>query len=849
MEQMPPEFDAKIFHVSSDDVNPFTKASGFVRELKAANNGKLPRGGVIVEFADGIYPLTETWCLDFADSGSPECPVLYRAANPGKTIFTGGVDLDWKPLSDVADLSDSAKLIPQSSRAKVLTAKLPDDMDVPGFFGASRYLQDEQLDRPEYVYPYALYQDGRRLKSASWPHDGFANISELTGEIKLSWILRNSKSQTFGATGPDGEKPDLATWQKEPDLYLHGEWLHEYVDTAAKPEKIDAEKGLITVAFADAQFGTREGAPFVAFNLMSELKNEGEWALDVAARRVYAIPVADMTMPKLAFTRTLLKLENVTDIEFEGFVFEKVRGHAVRLVNCRDVIVRTSVVRDTTGWGIMVEGGKDCKVEGCDLYDLGEGGVWLEGGNIDTLSHSGHVCDNCHINDYAKLVWNYNPGVRLFGCGNTATHNLIHNAPHQACFFYGAENRFAWNVVHNVCKFTDDAGAIYSYNTHNAWANRGNVIEHNVFHHIVPPKPRYCQLNAIYLDAFTTGTVVRGNIVSESSLGIFSSGGQDNLIEGNVIMNVRNGAIRRWNLGLMGGKTPFKHYIWHKTNNSDRESYVMKPLYDKGELYKMDFWRNRYPNMLKALDFEDPAVGHSSHFCTIRNNAAVASLGVIIVDPEVTEGTTTVEGNVVFPGDPGFVDYENLNWELREDSPARKAIGGATHFAEMGLYNSSKRISAVVKFGDDVTPPRRLNPLATAAIKNGIRYEDTPESRKWLIWSPDDGEIEDALAKCRAEGIPNLYVKGLAATPYAPSVTVCEKLAELDSFAWSVDDGTERSFEEKMSGLVDLAMMYPKLKYIVADKLDDKDKAALAVALQRPPQAPQIVACGELFSL
>ena len=715
IEHVPPEFDARIVHVSPADGNPFGTAKAAIRGLRDGNGGRLPRGGVIVVLADGLYRLDAPVEFGPGDSGSADCPIVYRAAHAGKAVLSGAVGLEWRRLSDESTLPESAALLPEGSRAAVLTAPLPAGQEAPSFFGASCYMQDEQLERPEYQYPLALYSGERRLPTARWPNDGCALTDELIPPIRTGWIHRSSRTPVFGARGPDGSRPNLRAWVREPDLHLHGEWKLDYVDTAAKPESIDPERGLIAIDRRyEGQFGVQRGAQFIAFNAISELDRPGEWALDAKARRLYLM--ADgAERPRLARSHGLIRCRGVTDVEFEGLTLECSRGHAVVLRECRDVVIRKSVVRGTTGWGIRVEGGRNCRVEGCDLYDLGEGGVWLEGGTLDTLTRSGHVCDNCHIRDYAVLVWNYNPGVSLFGCGNAATHNLIHHAPHQACFFYGAANRFAWNVVHDVCRFSNDCGAVYSYNTHSAWSHRGNEILYNVIHctrlrpgdaRLRHKEPDAHQRDGIYLDAFTSGTIVRGNIVSDTTHGVFSSGGQDNLIERNLVVGASNQAIRRWNLGLREGKNPFHHVIWGKTNDSDRASYLMKPLQDKRELYGMAFWRERYPKMLAPLAFADPALGHSSHYCRIVNNVCAGpAKGLLIIDEKVTEGTTVVEGNLEFAGDPGFVDYAGMNWELREDSPARRTLGGGTRFAEMGLYESVERASPAVKFGEGVSRP------------------------------------------------------------------------------------------------------------------------------------------------
>lgn len=790
VETVPNEYDARLFRVSAEETDPCGKALDLVRALKAAHNGALPRGGVIVEFQDGIYPVLESWRLTSADSGSPECPIVYRAQHPGGVVFTGEVSLDWRSLPEAGNLPVSAMLIPDSARARLVTAKIPDGWETPSFFGASRYIQDELLDLSEYQYPWALYENGRRLDVARWPNDGFARVTDIEGPLQTNWIFVVGKSSTaFGGRDVAGNEPNYSVWCKEPDLFVHGEWRLAYTDVSDRPAAIDDGKGLITLPLRAVQAGIGMQMPWRAVNVISELDRPGEWALDFKARRIYAWPLTPEGRPVLAKTRTLLQLDGVTDVTFDGFDFRRVRGHAVVFRSCRNVILRTSDVQGASGWGVRIEGGVSCRVEGCDLHDLGEGGVWLEGGNLDTLTHSGHVCDNCHVWDYAKTIWNYNPGVYLFGCGNEATHNLIHDAPHQACFFYGIENRYAWNVAHDICQFTDDAGAIYSYNTHNAWSHRGNVIEYNVFHHIKPVEPEFCQLVGIYLDSFTSGTLVRGNLVSDVATGIFSSGGQNNIIERNLVFGTRSDPINRWNLGLREGKTPFWHYIWGRTNDCTRASYLMEPLLSKRSLYQMSMWTNRFPKMLQPLTYENVAWAHSSHFCRIADNVTAGCPPIVVRDAEVTKETTDVSGNMVIAGNPGFVDHVGMNWELRMDSPARKIFAAGTRFAEMGLYESPLRRSKAMKFGPDVSRPDPFNPWASQSLTNGFDYAKTFRAHCWLKGRPAD---------CRAAGVPNAVLPPPEEMTFLGGVPLLESCAGLDSF--TVEEGSDALRQDWKNG-------------------------------------------------
>ena len=109
-------------------------------------------------------------------------------------------------------------------------------------------------------------------------------------------------------------------------------------------------------------------------------------------------------------------------------------------------------------------------VAGCDIYETGDGGIALTGGDRKTLTPGGLLADNNHIHHYSR--WNriYQPAIALNGVGNRATHNLIHDAPHMAIVFGGNDTRIEFNEIHSVCYESNDAGAIYAGRN---WTMRG----------------------------------------------------------------------------------------------------------------------------------------------------------------------------------------------------------------------------------------------------------------------------------------------------------------------------------------------------------------------------------------
>lgn len=666
-----------------------------IRQLKAAAGGMIP-GGVIVTFAEGEYLFDGPVAFGPEDGGTCECPVVYRAERPLAARFSGAQRPRWA----------------LNEKMGFYEATIAGTDPLPGFYGSGCC---SRLARLQIEHPVQLYQDGERMTCARWPNKGeegqvwecYADATDLGTDT--TWQER-FKDGMITVADRNGRIKDLAALAKDKDVWTFGLWYMEYADATAPVTEWDVKRNAFRLDDRMIGYGWRRHAEMHFFNALSELDEPGEWVIDRSARKLYAKPLPGKAeMPVVSVVPTLVTARGVGYVTFDGFVFEYSRDTALMFDGCRNVTVRTSVIRHTSADAVRIDGGSDCRVEGCDLYDLGKGGIWMNGGSLYTLSPCNHTVDNCHIRDYGQVTYNYQPGISLNGTGCRVTHNLIHHTRHQAVQFKGNLHYVGFNVMHDLCMHNGDAGAIYAYNTTGAWNMRGNVIEYNLVH-MVGDQPRAFMCEGIYLDAFVSGTVVRGNLVNRSTIGIFSSGGQDNLIEKNVLMRNYQ-SIRKWNLGS-------GH---HPGSQLGADSYLYHPLARHREIFEMGFWKDRFPNMLKPLDMPDPSFAHCSHFATIRTNALVATSRILLIDKgstyddSETGGTCTVDGNLSYDGDPGFVDYLGGNWELRDDSPLRKALGGGTRFGEMGLYDSPLRASPAVKYGAGMTPIRKLKRECTAA--------------------------------------------------------------------------------------------------------------------------------------
>ena len=674
---------------NGDDANPGTRslpvatpagARDALRKVREARGGALPKGGAAIVFADGVYSLSAPLMLDRRDSGEKGSPVVWRAANRGKAVLSGAlVPSGWKTVDDPKVLS----LIPEKARGKVMVADLPGENPIPGFCGGFAIPANLQ------ERPLSLFQGERRLESARWPNGEFARTGENAGSPGVFKFA----------------SPRLAEWSREPDLWAYGLWRYEWSDARVRVNAVDPAVGTVAVSNITS---IKENAQFYVMNAVSEIDRPGEWAIDRAHRCVYLWPDG-RSRPKFAFSDGLVRATDVSHFQLDGFVFEHSRGTAILFERTERAHVLSSVVRHTSSWGVKVLGGRNCRVDGCDMYDLGEGGVELSGGDFRTLEPGGNVADNNHIHHYGRVVPNYRPGVQLRGVGNRCTHNLIHHTVHQAMAFDGNDHYVGFNVCHDCCTFNDDAGVVYC--CQRDWSKRGTVIEHNAIH-MTGKQPRSANTEAIYLDDYSSGIVVRRNVINRATRGILIGGGQDCDVSCNLIMNC--GCPIALDSRCVGS-------FASRMSEKGRDSDLFRRLERDRELFESPLWKSRYPNLMRVFEFPDAKHAHEAHFNRITNNVCVTSGDINKVNWKNISSTCTVVDNMGVGEDPGMEDYAHFRWNLKRG--AARDLVGDLRMDEMGLYDSPRRVSPAVKFSADATPPRPLRKeYASAMVRVDVSF-------------------------------------------------------------------------------------------------------------------------------
>ncbi len=629
------------------------RARDAIRSMKKA--GGLAQGGVTVLIRGGIYHRAATFDLTKEDSGTPDSPIVYRAY-PGETVrFTGGKVVErFEPVADPAVL----KRFPDESRDKVLRANLK-GQGIVNFGGVV-------ADRLE------LYFNDQPMTLARWPNDGFMKIVDLLGGKPR--IVRSTRGDQIGKFTCDSDR--LKRWVGEKDLWVHGYWYWDWSDQRHKVKTIDPKKRMIEVLPPYHHYGYRKGQWFYAFNVLSEIDQPGEWYLDRETGDLYFYPPSPIEHGSavVSVATGLVKMDGVSHVSLERIGFEAARGTAIQMQNCSNCRVVACTIRNVGGSGIVVNQGESNMIYGCDISQMGDGGISLRGGDRKTLKPARHVAENNHIHHYG--LWNrmYQRGIGLWGVGLRAAHNLIHDAPHQAIGFSGNDHVIEFNEIHSVCFESNDAGAMYAGRD---WTQRGTIIRHNYLHHITGFRDRGCV--GVYLDDMYCGTEISGNVFYKVTRAAFIGGGRDCLVENNIFVD----CPRAMHIDARALGWAHAH-----ADGWIKEAQTKGTL--SGIRYNQPPYSERWPRLVTILDHKPKApegnvVRRNIFFGGTWNDINSAAKPFVKLEDNLTDV------------DPRFVDYEKQDFRLRDDSPAFRVGFQRIPVEKIGLYEDPRRASWPVK--------------------------------------------------------------------------------------------------------------------------------------------------------
>ena len=321
---------------------------------------------------------------------------------------------------------------------------------------------------------------------------------------------------------------DARTWSKpelvEVFVFPRYNWWNNIVPI----KEIDPATRTIHLA-ADASYPIRPGDRYYFRNALEELDAPGEWFLDGPSGTLYVWPPGpldgehEIVAPAVG---TLISIEPGTSyLTLRGLTLEGCTGEAVtlnRAVHCTIAGCTIRGVGDYHHGAVSVNEGRNNRVAGNDISDVGSHGIYLSGGDRVSLTAADNVAENNYIH-HIGVLYKQGVGIALDGVGNRAAHNLIHDGPRMGIMFSGNNLIIEYNHVRHMNLETEDTGAVYTGGRD--WiSSRGTIIRYNLFHDMLGfgkdehgrwVSPHFAW--GVYLDDNTGGVDVIGNIVYHCS--------------------------------------------------------------------------------------------------------------------------------------------------------------------------------------------------------------------------------------------------------------------------------------------------------------------------------------------
>lgn len=571
--------------------NSLIRARDWVRAGR--KNGTIKTSEPItIYLLPGKYRFESSFELTSEDSGSKDSPVVYKSEKPGLVEFYGGIIISPSEFKTITDQSILNRLIPEA-RKKVLVCDL-----------SKKSVSFEQFKNRFRGVPAGpwLYINGEPMTLARYPNlDKNGGWAEFSKAVDTGLPQPNAQDPALKKPRPgafifEDERP--ARWNISEGVWLLGYWTHDWFEEVIKVAGYDKERKIITLAephlygIAAGTWGASKRR-FFAFNLLDELDDPGEWYLDREKKLLYLFPPTNFNSKAIVVLATLsqpfIRASGVQYVKFIGINFEY--GHSDGLVfqNSKGVEIAGCRVANLAGSGIIVDGSENV-VRSCDIYNLGKGGISLNGGDRKTLTPANNLAVNNHIHHYGKFQRTYAAGIGVNGCGQIVRNNRIHNAPHNAVLYGGNEHLFEKNEIYRVVLETGDAGAFY---TGRDWTSQGNILRHNYIHHLGEGDLAHINTMGVYLDDCDCGDTLDGNIFYRAGRAIMIGGGRDNIVINNLVVecpigihiDARGTTWKQWN----NPADP----SWHLEAKAQRFNYTQPP------------WSVKYPKLARIMQ-EDP---------------------------------------------------------------------------------------------------------------------------------------------------------------------------------------------------------------------------------------------------
>ncbi len=632
------EENAKVFYVSTNGSNlwsgtqpnpndqstdgPFAtiqRARDAVRDFKAQNGLSQP---IYVLIRKGTYFLEQPLVFQSIDSGTTSAPVTYAAYEGEEAIISGGREFKANWAQEGNTLYTTIPSVKRNER-----------------------------------YFHQLFVNGERYPRARTPNDGYylmGSPMRLKGPAHFTYQNNDIQPQ----------------WANLGDVDIIG--LSKWAEIRMPIQKVDAVSKTVTLTKQVPRYNWQgvDHPRYWVENAPGSVDQPGEWRLEgkTGMLRLYPKTPSDQDNIIAPFHEYLIKIEGdpsssqwVEHLRFHGLTFSHTKAPKLK-----EGYADMQAAYDISA-AFTANGAQNCTIERCEFTHLGNYAVAFEQGCKNNLISYNEMSDlgaggvkigetsmrteeplitreNVVSDNIIKSIGRIYPAAVGVWVGqsdhNTIAHNLINDT-----YYTGISVGWTWGYKptgahHNIIEYNhvhdigqgvlSDLGGIYTLGT-----QPGTVIRNNIFHDI---QSHSYGGWGIYPDEGSTQILVENNITYHTkSAGFHQHYGKENIIRNNIFALAKEYQIMRTRAEDHLSFTFERNIVYWNSGELLGSNW-------SGENYKFDhnlYWDTR------GTDFK------FDQWTIEEWQAKGQDVNSIIADPL-------------------FVDPENLNFNLREDSPAKK---------------------------------------------------------------------------------------------------------------------------------------------------------------------------------
>lgn len=572
-------------------------------------------------------------------------PLFSQVTVSGGKAISGSL---FKPVSAFPDISNQIQSATARSAAMVVNIPSATGLKLEQFGWPHQhyYMGGSGCILPGRIAPTMMrfFVSQQWQPMAQFPDDD-VNVHNLTQIVS---VLPNRT-----VVPSDDMQPRMAAWMEQfasplPDVQARGWWngigwaiSTLNVTTLSAPTSTTPGSLSIGNGMADESNPAVKGY-FSVIHVLAELSQPGEWHLNRTSGNlvVYPPPSGLPSLERGAFAvetapeeskgpatvsvlqDAIIQVRNTGQVYLNNLRISYGNGPGLSVVNSTDVSCLGCVIENVGMMAVNVTGGARVSVEYSEVGATGSGGIFLTGGDRNTLTPGNHSVVSTKVHGFSRITQTYAPGVYLSGVGNTARGVELYDAPHECLYFQGNNHALLDSDVHDCVQKTRDSGAVYAGRD---WSARGNVISGTSFHDIDTHQDGPGgQVHAVYLDDSFSGLTVENCSFTNVSTVLLLGGGRNNIFRNNTIHSI------------IAGSSPIlfddRDEGWAKS--SCHTGGILLTLLAQVPYNTSKAWITAYPDLVNILN-DDPCLPkynriENNTFCNINNQTFIDQSGSTI---------------------------------------------------------------------------------------------------------------------------------------------------------------------------------------------------------------------------